>query len=152
MNFRILHWVDYFVSDIMTEIIRFPNSKNLLSPELQGSAGQLPAVHRQHFQTVISFRYNCSIHHRLCFNGFANQFFSVSQKKNLTQFFRRNCDNFNEKKATSITSRWNFTVPGFINILLDLKQTKNRVTLLNYSVYFWGDFPAIWFLSNIRVK
>ena len=84
MNFRILHWVDYFVSDIMTEIIRFPNSKNLLSPEL-------PAVHRQHFQTVISFRYNCSIHHRLCFNGFANQFFSVSQKKNLTQFFHRNC-------------------------------------------------------------
>ena len=40
MNFRILHWVDYFVSDIMTEIIRFPNSKNLLSPELQGSASQ----------------------------------------------------------------------------------------------------------------
>ena len=40
MNFRILHWVDYFVSDIMTEIIRFPNSKNLLSPELQASASQ----------------------------------------------------------------------------------------------------------------
>ena len=40
MNFRILHWVDYFVSDIMTEIIRFPNSKNLLSPELQGWASQ----------------------------------------------------------------------------------------------------------------
>ena len=147
MNFRILHWVDYFVSDIMTEIIRFPNSKNLLSPELQGWAGQLPVVHRQHFQTVISFRYNCSIHHRLCFNGFANhnQFFSVSQKKNLTQFFHRICDNLNE----DVNFLWHPVYEPQLTI-----KTKSKNLYANWLYLDWGEALDLLkeFTTNMKIN